>query len=575
MSNNNTFFGDIANAMEDDPSGGACILISLFCGVFSAPAMLMSLALFIIFKFCPIQWYFSLISIALGAIGIAIVTSYFTIPPSKIYQTNIAVLYKIFWGIDNRFFAKILWLVSLPYALVLGPILAAIKTKGASLAGEINLSSSPRFSTRQQQITASPYLSDRKLNKKLRKIPHAAVVDGTTLGVNRRIGSQVYLMDHDANLHTLVIGTTGCGKTTGILNIIESAMIRYIPLIYVDGKGDCELQHRVQTMAEKYDVPCYTFSMVGPSMKYNPIASGGITSLKDRIIELRTWSEDHYRKLAEGYLQQVFKLIKHAKIPVDLVSLAKYIESDAWFELGNERDDREIIAAAQELEEISKDIGSLKAEIKNLAQSEIGDLFDCSSGDVITLDKALSEPCVIYFCLQPLAFPAYAATLGKLIINDIKAYAAKQLAGRTSQKIFTIFDEFSVFAGDQIINLINQGRSAGLHAVLSTQSLSDIEQKGNEALVGQVLNNCNNYIIQRQNYPKDAEILANIIGTRDGYSFTSQYSRAAMTTGTGSVRKTKEFIVHPDDIKRLSLGEAIYVNKQTFNAQKMLFRVPR
>ena len=561
MSNNSSLYGEIADAMEHDPSGGACILISLFCGIFSAQAVAMSLMLFLIFKLCPIPWYYSLISLVLGIIGIGVVTSYCNIPPSKIYHTNLVVLYKIFWGIDNKFFEKILWLVSMPYAMVLGPILAAIKTKGASLSTS-------------QQKTPSLYLSDRKLNKKLRKIPHAAVVDGTTLGINRIVGNQVYLMDHDANSHTLVIGTTGCGKTTGILNIIESAMIRYIPLIYVDGKGDCELLHRVQSMAEKYDVPCYTFSMVGPSMKYNPIASGGITSLKDRIIELRTWSEDHYRKLAEGYLQQVFKLIKQAKIQVDLVSLAKYIESDAWFELGNERNDREIIAAAQELEEMSKDIGSLKAEIKNLAQSEIGHLFDCSSGEVITLEKALSEPCVIYFCLQPLAFPAYAETLGKLIINDIKAYAAKQLAERTSQKIFTIFDEFSLFAGDQIINLINQGRSAGIHAVLSTQSLSDIEQKGNDALVGQVLNNCNNYIIQRQNYPKDAEILANIIGTRDGYSFTSEYSRASMTTGTGSMRKTKEFIVHPDDIKRLSLGEAIYVNKQTFNAQKMIFRVP-
>ena len=78
--------------------------------------------------------------------------------------------------------------------------------------------------------------------------------------------------------------------------------------------------------------------------------------------------------------------------------------------------------------------------------------------------------------------------------------------------IYTIFDEFSVFAGDQIVNLINQGREAGVCAVLATQSLSDISVVGGQALVGQILNNCNNYIIQRQNNPNDASVLADIIG---------------------------------------------------------------
>jgi hypothetical protein len=43
----------------------------------------------------------------------------------------------------------------------------------------------------------------------------------------------------------------------------------------------------------------------------------------------------------------------------------------------------------------------------------------------------------------------------------------------------------------QNINLINQGRSTGIHAISSTQSLTDISIKGGEALAGQVINNCN------------------------------------------------------------------------------------
>jgi len=154
----------------------------------------------------------------------------------------------------------------------------------------------------------------------------------------------------------------------------------------------------------------------------------------------------------------------------------------------------------------------------------------------------------------------------------MKALLASQIGSVNSYKIFALFDEFSIFAGDQIINLINQGRSAGVHAVLSTQSLSDMQHKGDDALLGKVLNNTNNYIIQRQNYPEDAEVLANIIGTQAAFEVTSQLSLKQGAESMGTVRQTKEFIVHPDEIKRLGRGEAIFVNKQAFNVQRVLIR---
>lgn len=114
--------------------------------------------------------------------------------------------------------------------------------------------------------------------------------------------------------------------------------------------------------------------------------------------------------------------------------------------------------------------------------------------------------------------------------------------------------------------------SAGIHAILSTQSLSDIEHKGGDALVGQIVSNCNNFIIQRQNYPQDAEQLANIIGTFDRFQVTSQVDARLGSTALGSVRQTKEFIVHPDEIKRLPKGEGIVVNKQKFQVRQVKFK---
>ncbi len=312
--------------------------------------------------------------------------------------------------------------------------------------------------------------------------------------------------------------------------------------------------------------------MVGQSVKYNPIALGGITSKKDRIIELRTWSEDHYRKIAEGYLQTVFSILDSFSIELDLKILSRYLHPDALYDLAREKQAQSVTSNIEALEAKYRDVSSLIAEIDNMTKSEVGHLFDTSSGVVLTLDKALEENAIVYFCLQPLAFPAYAESLGKLIINDLKALAAKQLLCENQKKLYCIFDEFSIFAGDQIVNLINQGRSAGIHAVLATQSISDIAKKGGDALVGQVLNNCNNFIIQRQNNHDDAEILSKLIGTRDGFELTSQIDKVVHSRTVGSVRTAREFVIHPDVIKGFEQGEGVLLSKRLNSKSMVRFR---
>ncbi|WP_040615110.1 FtsK/SpoIIIE domain-containing protein [Rickettsiella grylli] len=383
-----------------------------------------------------------------------------------VYQQSRMLLNAYFYG--NKISCSYLYvcLSALPYGLLLGGIFAFISQWNESLRDEV------RRVARGKAKLSVKLFSEQKLASCLEHLKSSAYSLGTLLGVDQQTGHYVQLADKDANLHTLAIGTTGSGKTTGIANIIESAIVRCYPLFYVDGKGDLELAQRVQRFALDQGTPFYLFSMVGESLKYNPIAFGGFTSKKDRIVELRHWSEDHYRKIAEGYLQTVFKILAKTSMTLDLHSLAKHLSPESLYQLARQLGDASLVNNIEKLEEKKRDISSLIAEIENIADSEIGHLFDCSSGNVITLDKAFSERAVVYFCLQPLAFPAYAETLGKLIINDIKSLLASLLIQAEKIKLYTIFDEFSIFAGDQIVNLVNQGRGAGVHAVLSTQSLS-------------------------------------------------------------------------------------------------------
>jgi len=153
----------------------------------------------------------------------------------------------------------------------------------------------------------------------------AETAKGSLIGTDRHARS-VELSDKAANQHTLVLGTTGSGKTVTVCNIVESAINRALPLIYIDGKGDYDLAFRIARYGQERGRPVSVFAMKGESIAYNPLATGGFTSKKDRIIELREWSEEHYKKLAEGYLQTVFKVMERCGLPCDLYSLSQNLD---------------------------------------------------------------------------------------------------------------------------------------------------------------------------------------------------------------------------------------------------------
>ncbi len=553
---------EIDDNLSSRPRVIATILLILFI-IWKVPVALMMalLILPITLQIKKSKWLLAIIAVSLW-FGMWLING---VSVNDVLHENKFFYHACFSADWTELYQPFLWLCSLPLALILSIIFTWILNKKKGHRKEIQRIAKGEFN-------ADAKLSEKKLGRALAEISTSATDNGSILGVDTQNGESIVLTDDNANLHTLAIGTTGSGKTTTICNIIESAIQRQLPLFYVDGKGDLSLARKLESYAKKQNRPYYLFSMMGKSVRYNPLASGGITSKKDRIIELREWSEDHYRKIAEGYLQTVFSILTQCNQSIDLITLAKYLSPYALYDLARITKNQKVVEQIESLENKEKQISSLIAEIENIANSEIGHLFDCQSGNVLTLKKALEENAIVYFCLQPLAFPAYATSLGKLIINDLKALASSQLEKTDKKIIYTIFDEFSVFAGDQIINLINQGRSAGIHAVLSTQSLADIVRNGDEALLGQMLGNCNNYIIQRQNYHQDAEQLANIIGTFDGFQITSQVDIHAGTSGVGSVRQSKEYIIHPDVIKRLCKGEGIIVNKQKFRVQRAKFR---
>ena len=138
-----------------------------------------------------------------------------------------------------------------------------------------------------------------------------------------------------------------------------------------------------------------------------------------------------------------------------------------------------------------------------------------------------------------------------------------------------MFDEISSYASPVLVDLLNKSRSANVTCVVATQSLADLEYTAGDAFKQQIIENCNNYIVLRQNSAKSSEEWAKIIGTKNTMAVTYQIQdNNSKGTGYGSARRVREFIYHPDEIKQLKTGVAYFISKDTGEHSKINVRKP-
>ena len=136
-----------------------------------------------------------------------------------------------------------------------------------------------------------------------------------------------------------------------------------------------------------------------------------------------------------------------------------------------------------------------------------------------------------------------------------------------------------MYASDVAIDLLNKSRSANITCIPAFQSLSDLDKAGGVALRNQVIENCNNYIIMRQNsYDSSAE-WEKVIGQEKttNYSYgvekkASIFGNKIISTGNGNMHETMQSKYTYTDIQNLETGQSIFISKDQKIDIKMKMR---
>lgn len=369
---------------------------------------------------------------------------------------------------------------------------------------------------------------------------------------------------------SLLLGATGSGKTVVQVLLALAATRRNFGVIYIDPKGDDFVLEQLRAAASRAGRPFRVWDPQGETI-YNPYDRGSNTEIADKLLAAEVFTEPHYQRLAQRYIGHVIRALRLAGVPVSLATVVEHMHSGRLASLTRRMtptDSRPLLAYLETLTpQQDRDLAGARDRLAILAESDVGQLLEpANSGVQIDLRESLDRSDVVLFRLEADRRPLAAEMLGAAIVQDLVAISDERQHGEQRPGL-VIIDEFSAFGAPQTKRLFGRGRGGWLSQLLGTQEVADLGSVdtnvagGGGGILAQVAGNIEVLLCGRQNIPASAEFVAAIAGTRGAWITTQQTHAPAggLLTGLGSRSRGREYVIHPDTIKSLDVGELVVI----------------
>jgi DNA helicase HerA-like ATPase len=467
-----------------------------------------------------------------------------------------------------------------------------------------------------QQVKKNRFKLTAQAQKKWRKQNEQ---DQLLLGITES-GKPYYMDFNEINQHMFIPATTGGGKTILLLNFVEYALLKKLPFIFIDGKGSTESIQEVDTLCKRYDRDLKVFSDSG-NLTYNPLKYGGATVIKDKLEQLIETESDYYSSLSTSLVQALIQFIDDYNFTRDLWTFAKFLDPNEIMEVLNQdvikqeepietastvnqsyssflpsddtkKDENKKTSkpkiktirserAERNYERLFKryrheeagenhlfiNASSVRTQIYLLLDSELGQLFQ-ETDDSLDLIRLSEQKEALFVSFDGLIYDKFIKVIARFLILDINYLVSYRNRNQLKdQPILAIYDEFSVYANDKIVDTVNKSRSAGFHCIIATQTLADLE-KNDPFLAKQVIGNTNTYAIGQTNNPDEVEAWANTLGTFKDIDLTittekqeGRLKRVDLKANKGTLRHVQKYKITPDEIRDLRQGQFIFARK--------------
>ncbi len=394
--------------------------------------------------------------------------------------------------------------------------------------------------------------------------------DGLLLGSDRR-GHQVAVSERELSAHGLILGASGTGKTTTLLGILDQLIARGRPVVVIDMKGSPTFASSLAASARAAGRPFAVWTPDGPG-HWNPLQHGNPTELKDKLMATERFTEPHYQRAAERFVQTVLQVLaSRGSPPPTLRAVVELMDPHrlrgALRHLPPDFRERVQDYLGTLTPDQLSAVRGLQTRLAILTESHIGRYLEPGDGPAVDLRAALAGQQVVLFSLNSSTYGRLAGQLGTLAVQDLVCAAghrlSEQAAGRSPEQGYVVIDEASVLSGDHVLALFARGRESGLGVLAATQELADFDRAA-PGLRDQVLGNTAIKLAHRQDVPSSAQTIAQLAGTERAWEETQRIGGpllGGLGSGGGTRRQTEQFIVHPNEVKTLRTGEAVLISK--------------
>jgi conjugal transfer pilus assembly protein TraD len=356
--------------------------------------------------------------------------------------------------------------------------------------------------------------------------------------------------------HTFISGASGWGKSYLFKILIENNLRNERPLVYIDPKGaNSEIQTFI-ALCKKNGRKYYIFSEhYQNSSQFNPLANLDSEQVVEGVIRSFNWGlnpEQYYLNRAQEILSDVVFDLKSKNKIVDFHTIL------------------EGVLAHKGKDEASGLIANLKTICRSNFGKLLKDSIDPSSTlerktTAMTMRRALDEGACIYIGASTQGYGSMARTIGKIFVNELLQLSHYRgvSSSNSRQNIdapFAVFiDEAGSILFQDFIDLVNKARSSGIQIYTAVQSMQDFDAlAGGKPFMKQLFECYSNFIFLRQSGPESAEIVSSLFGTYLSKKETDVIEDGSKT-GKGSTREVNEFRVHPDIVKELNIGQALFL----------------
>ena len=412
--------------------------------------------------------------------------------------------------------------------------------------------------------------------------------------VGRSDGVPVYLPDDLRLEHVQIVGATGRGKTKSvIIPWLVKDFSAAKKIILIDGKGDLSLRDDLYAYIGKDWSEVVHFNMddvLAPSTT-NPLKFGTAQQITDRIFASFSFEDEFYRGLQYDTCLKIVSLLREVDGEVTFRAIHKCLTDDDFLSEKSKATKNEVLR--QSIERLISQPRNARFEnhmglITQIGPFADGELAGLVNGPVqakkfMSISQLLLHTPnyrMILISLPTLSYQAAGKALGKMLLQELAWAVGERQQGVDRGFTSVYLDEFSSFAYEEFVQILNKARSAGVALHLSHQSMGDLWSVSKE--FGDIVNtNTNVKVLLGLNDPEAADYFASHIGTRTVEKLTERakdkgfWGRRLEKSGDLSMREVEQYIIHPNQLKNLAPGEGVIVTRTPEGSLACEVRFPR